>query len=161
MRANAPIYDFGLAVERVIAAVEAVHALPHPFVLTARAENFLYGRPDLDDTIRRLQGFQEAGADVLYGPGLRSREDIAAVVGSVDRPVNVVMGLRGARLTITELAELRVRRVSLGSALSRAGLGAVLRAAREIKEHGSFTFADEAASFDYLNTTFGAAAAWP
>jgi 2-methylisocitrate lyase-like PEP mutase family enzyme len=153
---DAPIYDFGLAVERVRAAAEAARHLPHPFVLTARAENFLYGRPDLDDTIRRLQAFAAAGADVLYAPGLRSREDLAAVVRSVDRPVNVVMGLKGLRLSMAELAEIGVRRVSVGSALSRAALGAFLRAAREMKEHGSFTFADDAVPFNELNAIFGA-----
>ena len=92
-RGDHPIYDFDLAVERVRAAVEAARGLPFPFTLTARAENFLCGRPDLADTIRRLQAFQDAGADVLYAPGLRSREDIASVVRALDRPVNVVMGL--------------------------------------------------------------------
>lgn len=154
---DAPIYEFGLAVERVAAAAEAARKLPQPFVLTARAENFLHGRPDLDDTIRRLQAFEEAGADVLYAPGLRSREDIAAVLRAVHRPVNVLMGLRGIRLTLSELAGIGVRRVSVGSALSRAALGAFLCAAREITEHGSFTFADDAAPFDELNAIFAAA----
>ncbi len=146
-----PIYELGRAVERVSAAADAVRGLPFPFVLTARSENFLHGRPDLDDTIRRLQAFQEAGADALYAPGLTSREDIAAVVRALDRPVNVLMGLRGAALTLPELAEIGVRRVSLGSALSRAAIGAFLRAAREIKEQGSFTFADDAAPFGEIS----------
>jgi 2-methylisocitrate lyase-like PEP mutase family enzyme len=150
-----PIYDFALAVERVQAAVEAARSLSVPFVLTARAENFLHGRPDLDDTLRRLQAFQKAGAEVLYAPGLRSRDDIATLVRSVERPVNVVMGLQGVTLSLPELAELGVKRVSLGSALSRAALGAFLRAAREIKEQGTFTFADEAAPFAELNGMFG------
>lgn len=153
-RAGDPVFPFTLAVERVRAAAETAHGLPFPFVLTARAENFLHGRPDLDDTIRRLQAFQEAGADVLYAPGLRSREEIEAVVRSVDRPVNVVMGLRGVTLTVAELAELGVRRISLGSALSRAALGAFLRAAREIRERGSFGFADEAVSLAELDAFF-------
>ncbi len=151
---GAPIYDFGLAVERVAAAVEAARALPFPFVLTARAENFLHGRPDLEDTLRRLQAFQEAGADVLYAPGLQSRAEIAAVVAALERPVNVVMGLKGATLTLQELAEIGVKRVSLGSSLSRAAIGAFLRAAREVKEQGSFTFADEAVSFGEVNAVF-------
>jgi 2-methylisocitrate lyase-like PEP mutase family enzyme len=154
-RKDAPIYDFELAVERVAAAVEAARALPHPFVLTARAENFLHGRPDLHDTIRRLQAFEGAGADVLYAPGLRSREDIQAVVDAVKRPVNVVMGLQGVALTVEELAEIGVKRISVGSALSRAALGAFLRAAREIREAGAFTFADEAAPFDEIDKAFG------
>ena len=153
-RQGEPIFGFGLAVERVRAAVEAARALPFPFLLTARAENFLYGRSDLDDTIRRLQAFQEAGADVLYAPGLRSRADIGAVVRAVDRPVNVIMGLAGVTLTVQELSEVGVRRVSVGSALSRAALGAFLRAAREIRERGSFAFAAEAAPFAELSRMF-------
>jgi 2-methylisocitrate lyase-like PEP mutase family enzyme len=149
-----PIYEFAFAVERVRAAAEAAHALPFPFTLTARAENFLHDRPDLDDTIRRLQAFQEAGADVLYAPGLRSRQDIAAVVRSVDRPVNVVMGLQGVTLTVPELAELGVKRVSLGSTLSRTAYGAFLRGVREIRDHGSFTFAEAAVPFGEINAMF-------
>jgi 2-methylisocitrate lyase-like PEP mutase family enzyme len=147
----APIFHFDLAVERVRAAVDAARRLPFPFLVTARAENFLYGRPDLDDTIRRLQAFQDAGADVLYAPGLRSREDIATVVRSIDRPLNVVMGLAGVTLGVPELAAIGVKRVSLGSSLSRAALGAFLRAAREVSEHGSFTFTSDAVPFAELN----------
>lgn len=153
-RPEDPIYAHELAVERVRAVVEVVRALPFPFVLTARAENYLVGRPDLDDTIRRLQAFQEAGADVLYAPGLASREDIAAVVRSVDRPVNVVMGLQGVQLSLDELAEIGVKRVSVGSSLSRAALGAFLRAAQEMKERGTFTFAEEAVSFRDVSAMF-------
>ncbi|HJX28015.1 MAG TPA: isocitrate lyase/phosphoenolpyruvate mutase family protein, partial [Thermoanaerobaculia bacterium] len=112
------------------------------------------GRPDLADTIRRLQAFQNAGADVLYAPGLASREDIAAVVSSVDRPVNVVMGLQGVRLSLEELSEIGVKRVSVGSALSRAALGAFLRAAREMRESGTFTFAAEAVSYRDISAMF-------
>jgi 2-methylisocitrate lyase-like PEP mutase family enzyme len=150
-----PIYDFELAVERVRAAVEAARSLPYPFTLTARSENYLVGRPDLQDTIRRLQAYQEAGADVLYAPGLVRREDIAAVVRSVDRPVNVVMGLQGVRLSLAELSEIGVKRVSVGSALSRAALGAFLRAAREMREKGTFTFADEAVNYREISSLFG------
>jgi 2-methylisocitrate lyase-like PEP mutase family enzyme len=121
-------------------------SLDVPFVLTARAENHIVGRPDLRDTIRRLQAYQEAGADVLYAPGLASREEIAAVVQSIDRPLNVLMGLPGLRLSLAELSELGVKRVSVGSALSRAALGAFLRAAREMRERGTFSFSGEAAS---------------
>jgi 2-methylisocitrate lyase-like PEP mutase family enzyme len=149
-----PIYEFERAVERVSAAVDAARGLPFPFVLTARAENFLHGRPDLGDTIRRLQAFQESGADALYAPGLTSRADIETVVRALDRPVNVVMGLQGAALTLPELAEIGVKRVSLGSALSRAAIGEFLRAAREVKERGSFTFADTAAPFAELDEMF-------
>jgi 2-methylisocitrate lyase-like PEP mutase family enzyme len=149
-----PIYDFELAVERVRAGVESARRLAFPFLVTARAENFLYGRPHLDDTIRRLRAFQEAGADVLYAPGLRSREDISTVVRSIDRPLNVIMGLKGATLSVTELAEVGVKRVSLGSTLSRAALGEFLRAAREIRARGSFSFAEHAIAFDELNEMF-------
>ena len=146
-RADVPIYDHQRAVERVRAAAEAAHALPFAFTLTARAENYLVGRPDLDDTIKRLQAYQAAGADVLYAPGLTRRDDIAAVVNALDRPVNVVMGLQGVTLSLAELSAIGVKRVSVGSALSRAALGAFLRAAHELREHGTFSFADEAVSF--------------
>ena len=149
-----PIYERQQAAERVRAAVAAARALPFPFTLTARAENYLHGRPDLKDTIARLQDYQEAGADVLYAPGLASKEDIAAVVSSLDRPVNVVMGLRGVSLSLAELSAIGVRRVSVGSALSRAALGAFLRAAREMREHGTFAFGEEAVSSRDLNALF-------
>jgi 2-methylisocitrate lyase-like PEP mutase family enzyme len=142
-----PIYEHELAVERVRAVAEVVKALPFPFMLTARCENYLVGRTDIKDTIARLQAYQEAGANVLYAPGLRTKEDITALVSSVDRPVNVLMGLQGVHFTLAELSEIGVKRVSVGSALSRAALGAFLRAAREMKEHGTFTFADEAVSY--------------
>jgi 2-methylisocitrate lyase-like PEP mutase family enzyme len=142
-----PIYDFPLAVERVAAAVEAARSLPIPFVLTARAENFLHGRPDLDDTIRRLQAFETAGAEVLYAPGLASLDQIRTVCASVSRPVNVVMGLVGSTFSVQQLAEAGVKRISLGSSLARVSLGALMRAAREIKENGTFSFASEAMPF--------------
>jgi 2-methylisocitrate lyase-like PEP mutase family enzyme len=149
-----PIYEHEHAVERVRAAADVVRALPFAFTLTARAENYLVGRPDLADTIKRLQAYQEGGADVLYAPGLKSREDIAAVVSSLDRPVNVVMGLQGVQLSLAELSAIGVKRVSVGSALSRAALGAFLRAAREMREHGTFTFAEEAVSYREINAMF-------
>jgi 2-methylisocitrate lyase-like PEP mutase family enzyme len=144
-RADDPIYEKEYAVERIRAAVGIARGLPFPFTLTARAENYLHGKPDLKDTIKRLQSYQDAGADVLYAPGLSTRDDIAAVVKSVDRPVNVVMGLQGAQLSLAELSAMGVRRVSVGSALCRTALGAFLRAAREMRERGTFTFAAEAA----------------
>ena len=153
-RADAPIRDRGPAVERVRAAVEAVRRLPFAFTLTARAENYLHGRADLRDTIERLQMYQEAGADVLYAPGLTRREDIATLVREVDRPVNVLMGFRGATLTVSELSALGVKRVSVGSALSRAALGAFLDAAREIAERGTFTLTSAAVPFDELMRRF-------
>jgi 2-methylisocitrate lyase-like PEP mutase family enzyme len=153
-RAEAPLYDLAPAAERVRAAASAARALPFAFTLTARAENYLVGRPDLGDTIKRLQAYQEAGADVLYAPGLMQRDDIAAVVSSVDRPVNVIMGLQGAQLSLAELSALGVKRVSVGSALSRAALGAFLRAAREMREHGTFTFARDAVSYRDITALF-------
>ena len=146
-RHDDPVYPIEVAAERVRAAAEAAHSFPFPFLLTARAENYLLRRPDLRDTIRRLQAYQEAGADVLYAPGLTSKDDIAAVVSSVDRPVNVIMGLQGVQLSLSELAALGVKRVSVGSALSRAALGALLGAAREMREHGTFRFAEDAVSY--------------
>ena len=137
-----PIYDFHHAVERVAAAAAAAHALPFPFMLVARAENYLHGRPDLDDTIRRLQAFEGAGAEVLYAPGITSPEDIRAVCISVRKPVNVLMGLKGApSLSVNELGALGVRRVSIGSGFSRAAITAFLHAAREVVDHGTFNFA--------------------
>jgi len=153
-RAADPLYEIELAADRVRAAAAAARALPHPFTLTARAENFLVGRPDLSDAIRRLQAYQEAGADVLYIPGLSAREDIASVIRSVDRPVNVLMGMPGVPLSLVDLAELGVRRVSVGSALTRAAYGAFLRAAEEMREHGTFQFAAEAGPFRAITEMF-------
>ncbi len=153
-RAGQPIYELGFAAERIRAAVEAARSLAFPFTLTARAENYLHGRPDLSDTIRRLQAFEQAGADVLYAPGLKSKEEIAAVVSSVKRPVNVVMGLQGVRLSLAELSSLGVQRVSVGSALCRTALGAFLRAAREMREHGTFNFSTEAAGAAEISAMF-------
>jgi 2-methylisocitrate lyase-like PEP mutase family enzyme len=137
-----PIYGFHAAVERVAAAAEAAHE--RQFILTARAENFLHGRPDLDDTIRRLQSFDNAGADVLYAPGLPSLEAIREVCVSVSKPVNVVMGLKGTTFSVEELAAVGVKRISVGGAFARAALGAFMRAAREVRDKGTFTFATDA-----------------
>ncbi|HEV2668072.1 MAG TPA: isocitrate lyase/phosphoenolpyruvate mutase family protein [Blastocatellia bacterium] len=150
-RLDDPIYEAEHAVERIRAAAEVVRSLPFPFALTARAENYLVGRPDLNDTITRLQRYQEAGADVLYAPGLTSKQELVEVITSVDRPVNVVMGLQGAQLSLADLSAIGVRRVSVGSALSRAALGAFLRAAREMQDHGTFAFAKEAVSYAEIN----------
>ena len=144
------IYEIEHAAQRVAAAVEAARSLPFPFTLTARSENFIAGNPDLTDTIKRLQAYQQAGADVLFAPGIVSRDDISSVVASVDRPINVIMGLQGITLTLDELSGLGVKRVSVGSALSRAAFGAALRAAREMKERGTFNFADDAISYGEL-----------
>jgi 2-methylisocitrate lyase-like PEP mutase family enzyme len=153
-RPDAPIADIGLAADKIRAAAEAARGLDLPFTLTGRAENYLHGRPDLADTIARLQAYQEAGADVLYAPGLASRDDIAAVVRAVDRPVNVVMGLRGAQLSHAELSALGVKRISVGSSLARAALGAFLRAAHEMRDHGTFTYAADAANPRDISAVF-------
>lgn len=137
-----PIYDLSLAVERVAAAAQAARG--RPFLLTARSENFLCGRPDLDDTIKRLQAFSEAGADVLYAPGLPDLDAIRTVCASVDKPVNVVMGLRGPSYTVEELSNAGVRRISVGGSFARAALGALMRAAQEVRTSGTFTYAQEA-----------------
>lgn len=155
-RTDNPIYDRELAVERIRAAAEVVNALPFPFMLTARCENYLVGRADLKDTIDRLQAYQEAGARVLYAPGLRTKDDIAAIVSSVDRPVNVLMGLQGVQMNLAELSALGVKRVSIGSGLSRAALGAFIRASREMVDHGTFTFGEEAISYRDVSGMFEA-----
>src|SRR5574341_433904 len=158
-RPEHPIYELELAVERIRAAAEVAHALPFAFTLTARAENSLVGRPDLKDTIKRLQAYQEAGADVLFAPGLRSKQDIISVVSSLDRPVSVIMGLQGVQMSLTELSEICVKRINVGSSLYRAALCAFLRAGREIKTHGTFTFAEEAVSYKEISAMFEARAA--
>jgi 2-methylisocitrate lyase-like PEP mutase family enzyme len=149
--ASRPIYEMAHAVERVAAAVEAARELPFPFVLVARAENYLHGRPDLDDTIRRLQAFEAAGADALYAPGLTTADEIRAVCTSLTKPVNVLAGLRNAPFTRDELAALGVRRISVGSALTRVALGAFLQAAREMAAEGTFPF-DESLPSAEVNT---------
>jgi len=141
-RADDPIYDFDFAVERITAASEAARKLS--FVLTARAENFLHGRPDIEDTIRRLQAYAAAGADVVYAPGLPDLEAIRRVCESVDKPVNVVMGLRGPKYTVDELRKAGVKRISVGGSFARAALGGFMRAAREVREKGTFTYAADA-----------------
>ena len=148
------LYELSLAQQRIRAAAEAAASLPFPFTLTARCENHLAGNPDLDDTIERLRAYQEAGADVLYAPGLTTRDEIATLAKSVDRPINVVMGLRGDPLSLAELSALGVKRVSLGSTLARTALGAFLRASRELLEQGSFGFARDAVAYAELNAIF-------
>lgn len=138
----APIYEHAAAVERIRAAAQA--AAGRPFLLTARAENFLWGRPDLHDTIARLQAYSQAGAHVLYAPGLRDLEAIRTVCREVDKPVNVVMGLSGPRYSVAQLADAGVRRVSVGGSLARAALGAFVRAAQEIRASGTFDYAEQA-----------------
>jgi 2-methylisocitrate lyase-like PEP mutase family enzyme len=153
-RPDAPVYPAGLAAERVRAAAEAAHRGPVRLVLTARAENYLHGRPDLADTIARLQAYQEAGADVLYAPGLRRLEDIGRLVAAVDRPVNV-LALPGAP-PVAELAAVGVSRVSVGGAFAFAALGAVVEAATELRQAGTYSFWDRAGpGADAARSAFG------
>jgi 2-methylisocitrate lyase-like PEP mutase family enzyme len=149
-----PIYDFSLAVERVAAAVETARALPFSFVLTARADGLLHGRPDLDDAIRRLQAFERAGADVLYAPGLRDLAAIRTVVASVERPVNVVMSAADPAITAAELAAAGVKRISVGGALARLALAAFLQGAREMKDRGGFTWVRDTVPIRDLRAIF-------
>jgi 2-methylisocitrate lyase-like PEP mutase family enzyme len=150
---DAPIYDFNLAVERVHAAVEVARALPIPFMLTARAENFLHRRRDLDDTIRRLQAFEAAGADVLYAPGLHTLAEIKTVVASVSRPFNLVMGFADPSLTLQQLEAVGVRRISIGGGLSRIALQAFASAAKEMRA-GRFGFVAGLAPLAELQRAF-------
>lgn len=151
-----PIYDFQLALDRVQAAVEVARALPIPFTLTARAENFLHGRTDLDDTIKRLQAFEAAGADVLYAPGLYDLATIKTVVSALKKPLNLVMGFADPTLTVEQLSAAGVKRISVGGALSRVALAAFLKCAREMKENGSFTYVREMAAIRELRAAFAA-----
>ncbi len=143
-RDDEPIYDFNLAVERVAAAAEAARSLPFPFTFTARAENFLHGRRDLDDTVRRLQAFAKAGADVLYAPGLRDLATIKQVVAAVSRPLNVVMSAADPDLTTQQLADAGVKRISVGGTLSRLAFAAVRDAALAMRDKGSYQWVRQA-----------------
>lgn len=146
-RPDRPIYCLTHAVARIEAAARAAKALPFQFTLTARAENSLWGRPDLEDTIERLRAYRHAGADVLYAPGLTTAEEIATVVSALERPVNVLAGLSGLTVDVRQLSSLDVKRISIGSALARAAFSAVLAAGREMRDAGTFRFADDAPSF--------------
>lgn len=152
--AGNPIYAKAQAVERIRAAAETAHSLPFPFMLTARAENYLWERPDLEDTTDRLRAYQEAGADVLYAPGITSEADILSLVSALERPVNILAGITGLQLNVRQLSAIGVKRISVGSALSRAAIGAVLAAGREMREHGTFSFAEAAANFRETNALF-------
>jgi 2-methylisocitrate lyase-like PEP mutase family enzyme len=153
-RSEDPIYPIDKAVERIRAAAESVRKLHFPFTLTARCENYLVGKKDLKDTIRRLQAYQEAGADVLYAPGLMTREEIDTVVRGVNRPVNVLAGMPKFPLTLAELSALGVKRVSVGSALYHTAKAAFVRAVQEMKERGTFSFANDGASPPNLSEIF-------
>jgi 2-methylisocitrate lyase-like PEP mutase family enzyme len=149
-----PLYDFDLAVARVAAAVRVARALPFPFTLTARAENYLHGRPDLDDTIKRLRAFAAAGADVLYAPGLRDLDTIGKLVAAVPKPVNVVVTMADPQITAQQLADVGVRRISVGGALSRLAFAAVRDAALTMRDAGSFQWARDALPTRELNVIF-------
>src|SRR3989454_889744 len=148
---NRPLYDTGHAIERVAAAAQAARALAFPFTLTARAENFLRGNPDLDDTITRLVAFEKAGADVLFAPGLPDLAAVRAVCAAVSKPVNFMVGIRGKSFTVAELATAGVRRISLATSLYRAAMSGLLDAAREVKGKGTFGYLDRSLTTPELN----------
>jgi len=150
-----PILPFALSVERIKIAVKAARSLSFPFILTARAENLIYGRPDLNDTISRLQAFADAGADVVFAPGLRTREEVQMVVKAVAPcPVNVVIGSGQEGFTVKILEDLGVKRISLGSSLVRAAYTGLMKASEEIKLKGSFSFTDSTISYSVFNDLF-------
>jgi 2-methylisocitrate lyase-like PEP mutase family enzyme len=144
--AGAPIYQFAHAVERVAAAAQEAHAQRFHFVLTARAENFLHGRPDLDDTVRRLQAFEHAGADVLFAPGLPDLAAVRSVCSALRKPVNFMVGMRGKSFTVADLAAAGVRRISLSTSLYRAAITGLLAAAQEVRERGTFGYVENLVS---------------
>jgi 2-methylisocitrate lyase-like PEP mutase family enzyme len=146
-----PLFDAGLAAERIAAAVAAARALPFPFTLTARTENFLRGNPDLDDTIKRLQAFERAGADVLMAPGLPDLLAVRTVCSAVSRPVNFMAGIKGRSFTVAELAAAGAKRISLATSLYRVAMSGLLTAAREVKEQGTFEYLDGAMATPELN----------
>ncbi|MER2538252.1 MAG: isocitrate lyase/phosphoenolpyruvate mutase family protein [Azonexus sp.] len=149
-----PIYDLGLAKERIQHAATAAKSLGFKFMLTARAENYFYGIPDLADTIRRLQAYQDAGADVLFAPGIQSKADIKSILSSIDRPLNVLMGLRGEQLSLAELSELGVSRISLGGSLAKTAYSAMISAVKDIMSTGKFEYASNAITGKEINAIF-------
>lgn len=149
-----PILDFNLAVERIHAAVEVKENFPHDFVLTARCENYVWGRKDLDDTIKRLQAFESVGADVLYAPGLHDLDTIRTICGALSKPVNVVIEMPNTKLKLKDLEDAGVKRISIGSVLFLTAYGAFVRAAAEMKELGTFKFASDAIGFSELEDIF-------
>jgi 2-methylisocitrate lyase-like PEP mutase family enzyme len=148
---DGPLYDIGLATEQIAAAAEAARALPFPFTLTARAENFLRGNPDLKDTIKRLQAFEKAGADVLFAPGLPDLASVRAVCAAVSKPVNFMVGIKGKSFTGADLTAAGVKRISLATSLYRAAMTGLLDAAREVKDKGSFGYLDRSLTTPELN----------
>ena len=150
-----PIYGIEHAVERVAAAVRAARSLPFPFTLTARAENFLRGKPDLEDTIRRLQAYEKAGADVLFAPGLPDLAAVRKVCASLSKSFNFMVGIKGKSFTVAELEAAGVRRISLATSLYRAAMSGLLEAAKEVREKGSFGYLDRSVSTPELYTLMG------
>jgi 2-methylisocitrate lyase-like PEP mutase family enzyme len=146
-----PLYDIDHATARVAAAAQAARTLPFPFTLTARAENFLRGNPNLDDTIKRLQAFEQAGADVLFAPGLPDLAAVRAVCAAVSKPVNFMVGIEGKSFTVAELVAVGVRRISLATSLYRAAMSGLLNAAREVQDRGTFGYLDHAMTTPELN----------
>ena len=146
-----PLYDIGQATERISAAVQAARALPFHFMLTARSENYLRGNPDLDDTIRRLQAFEKAGADVLFAPGLPDLAAVRTVCASLSKPFNFMAGIRGKSFSVAELEAAGVKRISLATSLYRAAMSGLVAAAREVKDKGSFGYLDQTLSTPDLN----------
>src|SRR5262249_45461394 len=140
------LYDDQPAIERIHAAAEAAHALPCPFTLTARAHNFLYANASLEATISRLQAFEQAGADVLFAPGLPDVDSVRAVCTALTKPFNFMAGIRGKSFSVAELAAAGVRRISLATALYRAAMTGLIDAAREVKDAGQFSFLDRSAT---------------
>src|SRR5262249_51889279 len=148
---DAPLYDFALAVERISAAAEAARAIPFSFMFTARAHNFLYPNPTVDDTIKRLQAYEEAGADVLFAPGLPDIATVATVCKAISKPFNFMVGLKGKSFSVSELAAAGVKRISLATSLYRAAMKALIEAAREVRDKGEFGFLDDALTTPDLN----------
>ena len=146
-----PLFDLGAATERIAAAAQAARALPFAFTLTARAENFLRGNPDLDDTIRRLQAYERAGADVLFAPGLPNLDAVRTVCAALSKPVNFMAGIPGKSFTVAELTAAGVRRISLATSLFRAAMTGLIDAAQEVKDDGSFTYLDRSVPSATLN----------
>lgn len=154
-KTGSPIYDFNHSVERISAAVAAARSLPFPFMLTARAENYLHGRSDLDDTIKRLVAYSNAGADVLFAPAVKNALEIKAIVAALaPKPVNVVWGFSTSSMTVHDLSMLGVRRLSTGSSLARAAYGALLQGAKELRTKGSFDYANHAIPYAEANQLF-------
>jgi len=148
---DSPLYDVGLAVERIAAAAEAARTLQFPFMLTARAHNFLYGAPSLDETISRLRAFENAGADVVFAPGLPDLAAVRAVCAAISKPVNFMVGIKGKSFSVSELSAAGVRRISLATSLYRAAMTGLLDAAREVKNAGQFSFLDDCVTTPELN----------